>query len=302
VCHQINMIKKAKAFLSSILTDSIRALIFLLVLINSYLLIEIGGILFIILAVLSISGIIFWFYAEITKSKSVFIRKLQRYLFYEAVLFSLVVSLLIFMNLDIIRRDFLTSKNPNKRLSALGFIMWINDTGAKDILEQIIVSDNDYFDDNFDDNAFRGTIANAMGVLKLKDSIPTLKKCLNDSSLVVAGGCALTLIRLGEKEGGNWLFSKIENDLKKHERCDGLICYAARVKNVSIMEILTKPLEDQIIIMKQWKIWWEENKDYLYWSDKDNHFVIDEEAKAAGIPTEEYRKNHPWHKEENKDK
>lgn len=54
--------------------------------------------------------------------------------------------------------------------------------------------------------------------------------------------------------------------------------------------------------IRQMRKWWQENKDYLYWSDKENHFVIDEGAKAAGIPTEEYRKTHPWPKEENKNK
>jgi len=46
--------------------------------------------------------------------------------------------------------------------------------------------------------------------------------------------------------------------------------------------------------------WWQENNDYLYWSDKENHFVVNEEAKKAGIPTEEYRKTHPWPKENGK--
>lgn len=48
--------------------------------------------------------------------------------------------------------------------------------------------------------------------------------------------------------------------------------------------------------------WWNENRDYLYWSDKDNRFVTDEEAKKADVPTEEYRQTHPWPKEENEDK
>jgi hypothetical protein len=53
--------------------------------------------------------------------------------------------------------------------------------------------------------------------------------------------------------------------------------------------------------IKQMGLWWELNKNYLYWSDKENHFVIDEDAEKAIIPTEEYRKTHPWLKEENKD-
>jgi len=40
--------------------------------------------------------------------------------------------------------------------------------------------------------------------------------------------------------------------------------------------------------------------DYVYWSEKDNSFIIDQEAKAAGIPTDEYRKTHPWPTEEKK--
>ncbi|MFC1524962.1 HEAT repeat domain-containing protein [Planctomycetota bacterium] len=55
------------------------------------------------------------------------------------------------------------------------------------------------------------------------------------------------------------------------------------------------------LVIEKLKEWWRENKDYLYWSEKDGHFVIDQEAKAAGIPTEEYRKTHPW-PEENESK
>lgn len=51
-----------------------------------------------------------------------------------------------------------------------------------------------------------------------------------------------------------------------------------------------------------WKGWWKQNKDYLYWCEKTKHFVVDEEAKKAGIPTEEYRKTHPWPKEQESDR
>ncbi|MFH1228395.1 MAG: hypothetical protein V1701_10915 [Planctomycetota bacterium] len=40
--------------------------------------------------------------------------------------------------------------------------------------------------------------------------------------------------------------------------------------------------------------------DYVYWSEKERRFTIDYEAKAAGILTEEYRKIHPWPKQEDK--
>ncbi|MFA5795120.1 MAG: HEAT repeat domain-containing protein [Candidatus Brocadiia bacterium] len=46
------------------------------------------------------------------------------------------------------------------------------------------------------------------------------------------------------------------------------------------------------------ELWWNTNNQYLYWSEKEGHFVVDQEAKAAGIPTEEYRKTHPWSKED----
>jgi len=47
---------------------------------------------------------------------------------------------------------------------------------------------------------------------------------------------------------------------------------------------------------KRWKQFISENLSFLYWSTEMGNFVvvIDEEAKAAGIPTEEYRKTHPW--------
>ncbi|MBI4707328.1 MAG: HEAT repeat domain-containing protein [Candidatus Omnitrophica bacterium] len=40
--------------------------------------------------------------------------------------------------------------------------------------------------------------------------------------------------------------------------------------------------------------WLYENKIYFHWDKKNSCFIIDEEAKKAGIPTEEYRKTHPW--------
>jgi hypothetical protein len=46
------------------------------------------------------------------------------------------------------------------------------------------------------------------------------------------------------------------------------------------------------------KNYYEINKDYFV---PEFYFIVDEKAKAAGIPTDEYRKTHPWPKEENKD-
>jgi hypothetical protein len=63
-----------------------------------------------------------------------------------------------------------------------------------------------------------------------------------------------------------------------------------------------KTKEEKAKVVEQWEKWVNENVFYLYWSDEANHFVIDEEAKTAGIPTEEYRKTHPWPKEEELDK
>ena len=42
--------------------------------------------------------------------------------------------------------------------------------------------------------------------------------------------------------------------------------------------------------------------EYVYWSDEANQFVIDSGAKSAGIPTDEYRKTHPWPNEKEPDK
>lgn len=39
---------------------------------------------------------------------------------------------------------------------------------------------------------------------------------------------------------------------------------------------------------------WAENNSFLYWSNTKNTFLVDHEAKAAGIPTEQYRQSHPW--------
>lgn len=59
-------------------------------------------------------------------------------------------------------------------------------------------------------------------------------------------------------------------------------------------------LEEQDKLIQEIKEWFFVNKDYLFYTTKG--FLLDEEAKKAGIPTEEYRKTHPWPKEENKDK
>ncbi|MFA5794300.1 MAG: HEAT repeat domain-containing protein [Candidatus Brocadiia bacterium] len=60
--------------------------------------------------------------------------------------------------------------------------------------------------------------------------------------------------------------------------------------------------ENEDTLTKKWKQWWNDNKSFLYWSDKVNNFIVDEEAKAVGIPTKEYRKTHPWPKEPDKPK
>jgi hypothetical protein len=60
-------------------------------------------------------------------------------------------------------------------------------------------------------------------------------------------------------------------------------------------------------INKRWKQYIIENLNFFYWCtdtyDKEHPYYffvsIDQEAKAVGIPTEEYRKTHPW---PNKDK
>jgi len=49
-----------------------------------------------------------------------------------------------------------------------------------------------------------------------------------------------------------------------------------------------------------WLSWFHENGSYLYWVESilnDRCFAIDQEAKTAGIPTDEYRKTHPWPKD-----
>ncbi|MFC1524966.1 HEAT repeat domain-containing protein [Planctomycetota bacterium] len=48
----------------------------------------------------------------------------------------------------------------------------------------------------------------------------------------------------------------------------------------------------------KWQKWIDENYDYICWSNEKDYFVIDQEAKTAGIPTDEYRKTHPWPKQD----
>lgn len=45
-----------------------------------------------------------------------------------------------------------------------------------------------------------------------------------------------------------------------------------------------------------WRSWWDANADYLVWSEKRGHLVVDEEAKQARIPAEKYRKKREEHK------
>jgi len=59
-------------------------------------------------------------------------------------------------------------------------------------------------------------------------------------------------------------------------------------------------LEEQKTLIKELDKWWRENKNYAVWDEKTNKFKMDEEAKAAGVWTEEYRKIHPRPKEEKK--
>lgn len=44
----------------------------------------------------------------------------------------------------------------------------------------------------------------------------------------------------------------------------------------------------------RWSDWQRANGAYIVWSDSKNRFIIDEEAKRAGVPTDQYRKIHPW--------
>ncbi|MCI0341620.1 MAG: HEAT repeat domain-containing protein [Planctomycetales bacterium] len=44
----------------------------------------------------------------------------------------------------------------------------------------------------------------------------------------------------------------------------------------------------------QWKGWIADNGPYLYWSRRRRVALVDDEAKAAGVPTAAFRKDHPW--------
>lgn len=40
--------------------------------------------------------------------------------------------------------------------------------------------------------------------------------------------------------------------------------------------------------------WLGDNEPYLYWQATERRFRVDREARAAGTPSEEYRRSHPW--------
>jgi hypothetical protein len=54
--------------------------------------------------------------------------------------------------------------------------------------------------------------------------------------------------------------------------------------------------EEQRLIITEMDEWWRVNKNYLI--HKSPRFIMDTEAKAARIWTDEYRKAHPWPKDE----
>jgi len=43
-----------------------------------------------------------------------------------------------------------------------------------------------------------------------------------------------------------------------------------------------------------WEKWYRANNAYLVWSERRGKLIVDEEAKRAGVPTEEFRKKKPW--------
>lgn len=44
----------------------------------------------------------------------------------------------------------------------------------------------------------------------------------------------------------------------------------------------------------EWESWYRTNGPYLAWSERLKRFIVDEDAKKAGTPTEIYRRTHPW--------
>ncbi len=44
----------------------------------------------------------------------------------------------------------------------------------------------------------------------------------------------------------------------------------------------------------EWIDWFRTNGPYLSWSTERQQLVVDEEAKQQQVPTEQYRKTHPW--------
>lgn len=53
-------------------------------------------------------------------------------------------------------------------------------------------------------------------------------------------------------------------------------------------------MEEQKSVITDLSKWWQANRNYLIW--EENKFILDQEAQTAGIPTDEYRKTHPWPK------
>jgi hypothetical protein len=59
-------------------------------------------------------------------------------------------------------------------------------------------------------------------------------------------------------------------------------------------EVLQRLTQTRNATAGAWLVWFKERGDWLYYSRKDYRIAVDEAAKQAGTPTDDYRREHPW--------
>ncbi|MFC1524968.1 hypothetical protein ACFL5I_01120 [Planctomycetota bacterium] len=120
---------------------------------------------------------------------------------------------------------------------------------------------------------------------------------------------AQQLLLMGEKTGIEILVEELAfilNDSAKTEISKSYLENIIKLINQYVLKDFTGYDQKQVKLIIMWH---QQNYDSIYWDRKQGYFVEDHEAKAAGIPTKEYRsksgnppqedrKTHPWPKQD----
>jgi hypothetical protein len=138
-----------------------------------------------------------------------------------------------------------------------------------------------------------------------KEAVPVLIQLLNDGN----PSCEMVSDRILYRCYGPYIYfihNRCRAEYRDHKSVGQKVASIYGLEDDDNMPHGNAPINENILfetkaewiayLLKQWG----ESKQYIY-IDR-SFFEIDEEAKSAGISTDEYRKTHPWPKEEQKDK